>query len=122
MTNSSLQKLAEMTTVLLKKTKSREIIWETTSIEDTYATSLGNYTIHIYEHPGSAGQTDIYIQIYNNSGHPIDQFSDVTLSGLGIDTPGYDGFFSIMSELFLLAARQASGADEAVDEILKLLK
>lgn len=113
-------KLADLTRALHEKTRDGEIIWAKTSLDGVFAASLGNYTIRIAEEPGQSSQSDIVIRIFNLDGTIADTFSDVTLSGVPID--GYSGYYDFMVELYNYVSRQASGADKAVDEILKMLK
>lgn len=113
------ERLADLTNAIIRRTVDRAITWEKTSIDGIYATSIGNYVVHISELPRSAGDPDYCITLYNGYGEVIDKFVDPDL--VGYDAPGYDGFFSAMQSLYQSAAQQASGANEAIDDILRIL-
>jgi hypothetical protein len=119
MADSSISKLSELTQALMRKTKDGELAWERSSMDKVYVTRLGPYTIQISEEPGE-NFDDIVIRLYDEKGDIVDTFSDVTFQGFNIE--GYSGYFELMSELHKLASRQASGADKAVDDILRLLR
>jgi hypothetical protein len=63
------QKLAQVAKLLLEKTKTGEIKWETTSQERTFQTSLSDYSVMIAEE-FEQGPDEYYrvLRIFNEAG------------------------------------------------------
>lgn len=118
---SANSRLAEMTNAIIQATMSGRIAWEKTSLNGIYATSIGSYIVHIEEQiRRGASMPDYFITLYDRGGEVVDRYCDPDLAS---ETAiGYDGFFNAMSALYRSAAQQASGTNEAIDEILRALQ
>lgn len=114
-------RLAELTNAIVSKTDDGTVNWERTSVEGVYGATLGNFVIHVSEElrPRST-DADYTITLYDSYGEVIERFSDPDLSGQTAE--GHSGFYASMRHLYRSAAQQASGANEAIDAILKILK
>ena len=115
---ASIEKYRKFVTSLSNKTKQEKIEWSETSIDGVYSTTLSGFTVHIRIEKSitSPSADDVFISIHDEWGEEKDHFSDVTIRG---ETPeGYDGYYSLMEELYRMAARQASGADQIMDQLL----
>lgn len=117
-------KITQLVDRLLDRTKSKTINWEKTNREGIYQVSLPKYSIRISEKQESnnfgtyrlAGSDEFQISIYGEEGELLDSFTEADLRNSGVLTLG-----NKFEELFKLARRSASGADEAIDDILGYL-
>jgi hypothetical protein len=117
MNNEAMIKSQSLVDALYEKTSAKSLVWEKTSANGTFQVAVGGRPIQLYKiKRGSA--VDIYVDVYNSDGDKVDSFSDPDLSGTPKD-PRYSSYFELMSSLFDLVSRQASGADKVLDDILK---
>jgi len=112
-------RLADLTNALIAKTDDGTINWDKTSIQGLYSSNLGSYVVNIDQISDGVNVPDYRISLYNQFGDFIESYKDTDLSGLRAH--GYDGFFAAMESLYHTAARQASGADKAIDDIIRFL-
>lgn len=121
-----LEKQAAIVRSILHKTKSGELKWTASkSHENVFETRLGQRTVSIgYEHyPDEDGDiiADSVLTIMSESGEVARKIRDTTLSNVPVKYDGYSGWFSLMEDLYESAGLHASGAHEALDDIIKLL-
>lgn len=110
----SYEKEKQLVDSLAEKTASGKLKWEEGGLGDAQAT-IGQYTISIEEGRSPSGSTLIYIAMYDVEAKKIDSFHDEQL-----DSPaGPNIYFKVMKDLLARARKQATGADEALDSVLK---
>lgn len=120
MPNSTRDKLATLTETLIDRTKKKQILWEISADDGVYQSKLGKHIVQIYvSYKADASIPDYNISLINEDGQLLDRFSDPDLAGF--KPSKYDGFFSAMGDLYAMAGSQATGADNAIDDILSFL-
>ena len=107
MTNEKLFLLIEK---LLENTRSGNIKWEVTANANRFATSKADYSIIISIEGGN-----ICLEIVDDWDEEIERINDVDLRD--VDSNSLD----VMKSLFVIARRNARGADKAIDDILDSL-
>ena len=115
------EKLWNLVTRLLQKTRLGELNWEATAERTVYQLSFPKYTVRLWE---AASQQDVeandfVIAVYNEMGKQIEKASDVALA----DATGSSDVsaFQAMKELHDLARHRALGVDDALDSLLSSL-
>jgi hypothetical protein len=103
------ERLAEITNLLLEQTRSGAVEWEKTTQRNQYQTSFARYSVII------SGSSDApNLRLCNEDGEVVEELTGVGAIGLGA--------FDSLKALFEAARRRALGADQAIDELLKLLR
>ena len=115
-----IKKYVQLTEILNSLTQEKRIRWTTTSRDDVFATKIEDRVIEIEIVPGRQGTSDIELSLFNEQGERIDSFLDTTLSDSGW-TPNDGNGYTSMLGLHAAARRSATGADDALDQILASL-
>lgn len=111
------KELAVLASNLHKKTLDGSIGWEETALKDVYQTSLADYSLRI-----SLEAAMVRIAIVNEVGTEIETFVDEDLSPEWLHEIGVDEHpYTMMKSVYEIARRRALGAEQAVNEILKVL-
>lgn len=106
---------------LLNGTKANTVSWDVDMFRGDIFTHQGGYKIVIGSGEDGEGAPFISIEVKDARGRVIDSFTDNDLSkGIWL-VDGYANSWLAMSELLHMARREAYGADEALDDILKAL-
>jgi hypothetical protein len=101
---------AEVIRGLLQKSKEKEVIWNTTTDDNTFVVFFDTTSLSLKQ---SSNQNETWIAvslIKNNTGDKIDGF------WVSDDEPGD---WKIMDELFSIARRSALSIDNAITEMLR---
>jgi hypothetical protein len=100
--------LSEIATLLLDNTKTGAIRWEKTPVKGEFQAPFSRYAIKIR---GNSDAPSLYL--YDQDGDIVEDYSAMAAVN--------EGRLNILRELYELARRRALGADEALDEIAKIL-
>jgi hypothetical protein len=103
-------KLAEIANIVYEKTKAGEILWEKTSEDGAFQTSLPKYSIIAFRPRG--GEYPL-LRLFNERGELLEEFSPIRAIRAH--------FLDKLIELYDMVRRKALGVDEALDDILKVL-
>ncbi|WP_340644125.1 hypothetical protein [Phenylobacterium sp.] len=119
MTDELDQRYIRMVEALHRKTVKKELKWgHYSSKEDAYFVPFGSNFVVIGINYGAEGDEDVIITIRNSDQIVVDRFTDVGLSDYTPTIEGFQYYFSLMKDLHRMAARQSSGADGIIDDIL----
>ncbi len=110
------EKQTKLAKMLYRVTKNGNLKWGETSNENKVQTTVSKHVIQLEKHTRSRGEFDFIITVINKSGTIIDQFDDNTI---GVEGSDYTDMYTEYKELWGIITRKISGADEALDEILK---
>ena len=110
-------KQAELVSRLYKSTVDGKLDWKPAVREGAFQVSFPTYTVVL-----AADGADYYIEIINDNGDSIENFSDMDLTK-GSDISGQinSSWFATMREMEVMARRRALGADKALDDLLREL-
>jgi hypothetical protein len=109
---------------LWDRTVDGRIAWEPSSGEREFATRLGPYMIVIAERddPDYPDQPDYELRLHNDEGRWIETISNVTLRPYDDQTHQGMNPYAVLQALHRRAQRSALGVDQAIRDILGLLK
>ncbi|MCE7030112.1 hypothetical protein [Jiella avicenniae] len=113
----SLDRYRRLAALLKNKTEDGSLSWSLAGDQSVLQSNISGYTLQLSESDGDRGS--IYtVDIFNKDGDIIDSFNDEDIDK---DDLYAQNFYGMMRETFHAAKRKASGADRALDEILKSL-
>lgn len=112
---SDFQKERKLVDSLIEKTDSRKIDWNDGIFEDEPWAKIGQHRISIEEGRDANGSVLIFVVIRDLDGKEIDRFNDENLDAGG--PPGV--YFRSLQTLHKQASRQAKGADQAIEDVLR---
>lgn len=116
------EKLRGLVEAIYTKTRLEEITWNLSDDKSRVSANIDTFNIEISgEASEQPFQEDIRYTIYNVNGDIVDTFTDETISAYSPVTISINSYFSVMSTTMEMARRQASGADKAIEKILKSL-
>ena len=120
MTNTVEGKQAALVELLYKRTTAKGVDWELNEARNPQAAIKG-YKVALFSGKSSGSSVE-YVRLYNEFGEEIETFSDDNLADL--TPPGFvhEDYYQKMQDLRKRAFRQASGADNAVDDLLSHLQ
>lgn len=124
MTEPATTKARELVETLFERTQAKKISWAPTFKGDAVETTLGRYTIRIVEEFNRDNEDyDHYVTVSDQIGTNIDT---ITYSVLGTDEKSprvgeFKFYWQLVDALYKAAHRQATGADQALEEILDIL-
>jgi len=111
----SYKKLSTLVTNLLRSSNLGTVSWEETAKKNAYQAAFGTNVLQI----SSSGEIDYKIAIFDENGVEIESFEDTDIAEyFDEDGPAY----KVMGELYDVARRRALGSEQAIDEILAILK
>lgn len=102
-------RLAELEKLLLEKTKAGEVQWEKTVTKTVFQAAFAKYTILL-----SGSGDSPYLSLLDEDGDIIETLSPLSAVNLGA--------LNELKELYEMARRRALGADQALDEVLSILR
>ncbi len=100
-------KILRLVNGLIEKTKADELVWETTSNENTFQVAFSEHTITIEEYVDTDNDLVLMLAIFDSEGRKIDSANQWSVANV--------------KELYDLARRWALGVDEALDSLLEEL-
>lgn len=115
---STKAKYRQLVEKLFHATSSGKVRWEKLEGMDTYKATIGLRSIAIRRTENFMGEPIIEIGIWDELDTEVESFDDEDVKGTTPAIVGYDGYWSLMSELHDTARRQALGADKVLDGIL----
>ena len=123
MTDTSQQKMRVLVESLYERTIEKSVKWKPAFSDEAVEASFGRYTIRITEEYDRDSE-DFYHQVVlkDGIGNVLDTITPASIGGEAPRVGGFVHYWQLMQELYRTAHRQASGADEAIDEILSELK
>lgn len=125
MTNdNSAERYARLTEGLFNKTNDNSLVWSSSLIYDGFETSLAGRVVTLSKIDKPRGSAPDYeIKILKISDYEmVDSFRDTSLADYGSPSNGdYSTYYQMMKAMYEKISRQLSGADTALDEILKEL-
>jgi hypothetical protein len=116
------EKLRGLVEAIYTKTRLEEITWNLSDDKSRVSANIDIFNIEISgESSEQRFQEDIRYTIYSVTGDVVDTFTDETISAYSPVTISINSYFSVMNTTMEMARRQASGADKAIEKILKSL-
>lgn len=106
---------------LYDKTVDKGINWTQESGGPGVVGQFGSFSIRLVSVRTSNNNPLEVVEVFNSEGSKVDRFNDETIGGEGTRYPSLPYYYDLMKELRKTAQRQASGADSAIDDILKEL-
>lgn len=113
------EKYKQLIDDLYSSTINKSLAWEEDWSGEIFA-SLGGKEIYLSSSRTSNGEPLEVIEIKNGD-QVIDYFNDHSVNRF-TNVEGFLNYYEKMKELRMLATRQARGADQAIDDVLKALK
>ncbi|MEX0310126.1 MAG: hypothetical protein AB3N17_07730 [Tateyamaria sp.] len=102
-------KWTKLTELLVKRTNEGSLTWKPTATDFEFQTVINDFVVEIERYDG-----EVFVRVRNDSGKVIDSFKDSDLE----QDPFEDTWNSILWEFVRGLDRQASGADEALENII----
>ncbi|MGL4513337.1 MAG: hypothetical protein ACRCT8_09630 [Lacipirellulaceae bacterium] len=93
---------------LSQMTRTGKLKWQQTSEEDVFMVAFAQFSVLLSCGPSRDGFIETIVEVRDEAGAPIDRF-------IGSEV----GRYSELGDTLDMARRQASGADSAIDQILK---
>lgn len=120
----SIVKQRQLVETLYDLTSRKRIAWEKSSYRYGFDAEIGSSTINLTSSPGEFDENDYTIKIFNDDHEEVDAFSDIDINepDLSPNVGEFRNYYHLMETLFRSVKRQVSGADQALDEVLKALK
>jgi hypothetical protein len=106
---------------LYNQTINKNIEWAIDPFDRKLFVEMSRYKIRLYSSRDADGEPFENVEILNSSDETIDFFTDGTVSGKTPGILGHSSYYELMRTLRVQAHRQASGADQALDDILDSL-
>lgn len=110
-----IEKQAQLAQMLYRATMSGKLQWRETSRQESVQTTINKYVIQIERRPREGGEYDFIINVINKAGDTIDTFDDNSIKANSEYTEMYSNYMILWSKI----KRTLSGADAALDDILK---
>ena len=102
---------------------SGQIKWSAFVGSDSYVTPVGRNKIEISSSLNDSGEDLYVVNIYDGDGNRVDGFTDEYFSRkLEPQHVSVASYFWLMSNLFEMARRNATGADKVLDDLLLQIK
>jgi hypothetical protein len=115
------EKLRGLVESLYLQTDSGKIDWNLSTDRQSVWAKIGSYRIEAADDQIEGFEQDIRITVFSEEGDQIDTFSDSYFRGLIPSNSQFNSYYSLMATFLEMARRQASGADAAIEMILKTL-
>lgn len=108
---------------LYSMTVSRKLEWKSDEWISGFATVIGNHVVGIDFSSGQFEENDYHVKIYDQVYSEIDSFSDTDISEPDTrpSVGDFKNHYLLLDALYRTVRRQVSGADDALDSILKAL-
>ncbi len=106
---------------LYELTLAKKIEWEIDS-DNEVKCALSKYFISLDQTEDAEGAPYISVKIRDGQGSIIDRFNDNDLANQRPNIAGKTSYWQIMLDLIHQAGRQATGADDALDQIIQDLQ
>jgi hypothetical protein len=107
---------------LYQLTTTGNLVWGADLLDDNLlSTQIGTKNVEIGEGRSDSGEPLVRVTIRDETGKALDTFDDESLSGIPVTGGNFGGYWSLMTDLLAHAKRQATGAEDAIDEILSVL-
>lgn len=119
--SSVIQKYRDLVENLFQSTQTGKIVWAMDEYEDCPYCQINTFKILISSSQDAEGEPIVIIRIVDKEDNEIDSFNDNFLRDESPSIEGFSGYWSLMETLHNMARRKASGADEALDNILSFL-
>jgi hypothetical protein len=119
--SDTVKKYRSLIDVLYEKTTKKSIKWRYEASDRSVWVKLAGQIIVLTGSSNSDFEPLCNLVITNSDGDLLEGFSDENLRGDQPKTALFSDWYSFMTALFEMAKRQATGADEALDNILKEL-
>lgn len=107
---------------LYGKTVSGNLMWYQFPDLTSVYVLFGDTRLELDDGQNNRGEPIISLTMYNKDGKVIDYFNDDHLKGSKPANYAFPDYYILMSNLYEAARRSATGADKAVDEILKAIE
>lgn len=108
---------------LYEKTEGGRLKWSESVLVSGYEVQLGDHIITISSSPGEFESEDYTIQVLSRGYDVIDSFmdNDVLAEGVKPKVGSFSGYYPMFRAMYRMIQRQVSGADIALDDVLKSL-
>lgn len=118
---TTMGKLRGLIETLYNQTMDGKVKWATGFDKSTVSSNITDYQVELSEESSSGFENDIRCTIYDSGGDQIDTFTDTYFKGYQPSILGISSYYYLMQTLLEAARRQASGADAAIESLLKAL-
>lgn len=119
--SDSLSKYAKLIDMLLLKTKEAKVGWDFDNGRSTVTVWNGDVLLTLKRNSDENFEDVYSLSLINRAGVFLESFSDTHLDGIPTNDD-YASYFVKMRDLYELAKRQATGADKALDDLMKALE
>jgi hypothetical protein len=119
--NETVEKHRALAEKLYALTIEKKLVWKVDDWINGYVSPIGDHIINLNSAPGEFDDNDYFVRILTNGYDEIDAFSDVDISRTE-DRPvvgNFDNHYLLLQSLYRTVKRQISGADNALESILK---
>lgn len=104
-------------------TSSGEIKWSSFPENDSFTTDVLKTKIEISSSTNGHGEALIIINVFDGSGNRVDTFTDEYFGRKAVPIHvSASSYFNLMSNLYEIARRNATGADLILDNLLSAIK
>lgn len=118
---STTAKYRALIETLYDQTRSKKLKWKWESDDRSVWMRLAGQTLSIEMSSNSDFEPLCALKIENSQGEYLDGFNDENLGPEKPKVGSFVNWYLIMEEIYAMAKRQATGADEALDNILREL-
>lgn len=119
--SDTVKKYRTLIDVLYERTKSKSVKWRYEASDRSVWVRLAGQIISLTASSNDDFEPLCKLVITNSDGDFLEGFNDENLRGDQPKTALFNDWYTLMASLFEMAKRQATGADEALDNILKEL-
>jgi hypothetical protein len=113
-----MEKQAQLTRLLLRKSRKGEIDWRPTIHDNTFQVAFKDNTVRIVQRDEDPAYA---IYVANSEGTVVDHFSYEELTEAGAALAFDETWFTILRDLYDLARRTALGSEKIISDILSEL-
>lgn len=115
---ATIEKYRLLVSKLYSNTMSENLKWKWDQSNYSLSVKVSHNTIELAKATNDNFEDLYVVKIISIGGYTVDDFNDEYINGAKPLVGGFDTYFSLMSALFEVAYRQATGADKALDSIL----
>lgn len=119
---TAIEKYQSLVQKLFENTNNKNLSWSHDSNNAGYIeTKIANRYLAIQKSENENGDPLMVVTIYDSESNPVEKFDDEDIRGNPIEYYKGKTYYQIMVSIFDMGYRQATGADEAIDDILSEL-
>ncbi|WP_454760151.1 hypothetical protein [Caulobacter segnis] len=114
-------KYRQLSELLYEKTSAGHLKWEEDPLDNSFNTKIGPRLLEIDSSTDEDDNPIMIVRVYFD-GKMIERFDDEKIKGTKPKTLIHNSYYVLLSDVYEIAKRNASGADEQLDDLLKDLQ